>query len=159
MAPRSLFLARLAAQSGRVCNTASRGPIGRVIMEKKLASALVLLTSVVTFSAPDAEARGRHHGVHSARHNVHKHHTRTYAHRRLGRHASRSGRPSKWCGWWLSQHLGLSDRNLWLARNWRSAGSNAGGPAVGVVVVWPHHVGIITGRDGAGWIVKSGNDG
>lgn len=53
----------------------------------------------------------------------------------------------------------MSDRSLWLARNWASQGSNAGGPGVGVVVVWRHHVGIITGRDGNGWIVKSGNDG
>jgi hypothetical protein len=53
----------------------------------------------------------------------------------------------------------MSNRSLWLARNWSSAGSNAGGPDVGVVVVWRHHVGIITGRDGSGWIVKSGNDG
>jgi hypothetical protein len=26
-------------------------------------------------------------------------------------------------------------------------------------VVWRHHVGIITGRSGGQWIVKSGNDG
>jgi hypothetical protein len=25
--------------------------------------------------------------------------------------------------------------------------------------VWRHHVGIITGREGSGWIIKSGNDG
>jgi hypothetical protein len=31
---------------------------------------------------------------------------------------------------------------------------------VGAVVVWRHHVGIITGRAANGhWIVKSGNDG
>jgi hypothetical protein len=53
----------------------------------------------------------------------------------------------------------MADRSLWLARNWANVGSNAGQPAVGVVVVWRHHVGIITGRSEAGWIVKSGNDG
>jgi hypothetical protein len=31
---------------------------------------------------------------------------------------------------------------------------------VGAVVVWSHHVGMITGRSASGqWIVKSGNDG
>ncbi len=69
------------------------------------------------------------------------------------------GRPAAWCGWWLGQHLGMHDRSLWLARNWASRGSNAGGPAPGVVVVWRHHVGIITGRGPKGWIVRSGNDG
>jgi hypothetical protein len=36
---------------------------------------------------------------------------------------------------------------------------NAGGPGIGVVV-WSHHVGIITGQTPDGqWIVHSGNDG
>lgn len=68
-------------------------------------------------------------------------------------------RPRAWCGWWLGQHLGLPARSLWLARNWAAVGSNAGGPGVGVVVVWKHHVGVISGREGDRWIVKSGNDG
>lgn len=70
-----------------------------------------------------------------------------------------SGRPRAWCGWWLGRHLGMPLRKLWIARNWVSVGSNAGQPGIGVVVVWRHHVGIITGRDGSGWIIKSGNDG
>jgi hypothetical protein len=46
-----------------------------------------------------------------------------------------------------------------LAANWRHYG-RASGPQVGAVVVWPHHVGMITGRASNGlWIVKSGNDG
>jgi hypothetical protein len=65
-----------------------------------------------------------------------------------------------WCGAYLSAYLGKNDRNLALARNWASEGSNAGGPGVGVVVVWPHHVGIITSQAPNGeWIVHSGNDG
>jgi hypothetical protein len=77
-----------------------------------------------------------------------------------GREFSRAlGRPRAWCGWWLGQHLGMPDRKLWLARNWASVGSNAGGPRIGAVVVWRHHVGIITGRAGDRWVVKSGNDG
>lgn len=69
------------------------------------------------------------------------------------------GRPAAWCGWWLGQHLGMPLRELWLARNWAKVGTNAGGPAPGVIVVWRHHVGIITGHSSKGWIVKSGNDG
>ena len=46
------------------------------------------------------------------------------------------------------------------AIEWRKYGSPASGPAVGVIVVWSHHVGKITGRDEYGqWIVRSGNDG
>jgi hypothetical protein len=51
------------------------------------------------------------------------------------RHHRTRGLP--WCGIWLGQHLGKLDRKLWIARNWAREGSNAGGPAHGVVVVWP----------------------
>lgn len=65
-----------------------------------------------------------------------------------------------WCGIYLGKYLGKTDRRLWIAREWAREGSNAGGPGIGVVVVWPHHVGIITGRSEDGqWIVHSGNDG
>lgn len=78
---------------------------------------------------------------------------------RYGQRISSAGRPSRWCGWWLGRELGMLHRELWLARNWANVGSNAGQPGVGVVVVWRNHVGIITGRAGNQWIVKSGNDG
>jgi hypothetical protein len=46
-----------------------------------------------------------------------------------------------------------------LASNWRHWGRPSGA-RVGAVVVWAHHVGMITGRTASGqWIVKSGNDG
>ena len=46
-----------------------------------------------------------------------------------------------------------------LAANWKHWGRPTG-PRVGAVVVWSHHVGMITGRTAGGeWIVKSGNDG
>jgi hypothetical protein len=73
-------------------------------------------------------------------------------------HASSHGRPARWCGWWMrTQKGGGPEMNL--ASNWRHWG-RASGPQVGAVVVWSHHVGMITGRtaDG-GWIVRSGNDG
>jgi hypothetical protein len=63
-----------------------------------------------------------------------------------------------WCGCWLRHHLGLNDVRLNLARAWAKVGT-AAAPAVGVVVVWAHHVGIITGHDGNNWVVTSGNDG
>ena len=141
-------------------------------MKKKLAAVLALLATVVLFSQSSAQARGNHyrhsrHSVHRGAKSVHaarSHHRYAY---RANRFAQRSGvrvarsggRPSAWCGWWLSYHLGMNKRDLWLARNWASVGSNAGGPGIGVVVVWRHHVGVITGRSGSGWIVKSGNDG
>ncbi|HXG79552.1 MAG TPA: hypothetical protein VNJ31_09475 [Methyloceanibacter sp.] len=67
-------------------------------------------------------------------------------------------RPARWCGWWMRTQLG-GGPELNLARNWAKWGRPSG-PQVGAVVVWPHHVGIITGRAANGqWIVKSGNDG
>ena len=46
-----------------------------------------------------------------------------------------------------------------LARSWAHYGSNAGGPTVGAIVVWRHHVGKIVGHENGQWIVQSGNDG
>ncbi len=67
-------------------------------------------------------------------------------------------RPAKWCGWWMrTQKGGGPEYNL--AANWRRYGSPAS-PQIGAVVVWSHHVGMITGRAANGqWIVTSGNDG
>lgn len=66
-------------------------------------------------------------------------------------------RPARWCGWWMRTQKG-GGPELNLARNWARWG-HPSGPKVGAVVVWPHHVGMITGRTASGWIVKSGNDG
>lgn len=68
-------------------------------------------------------------------------------------------RPRAWCGWWARQQFGIADRAYNLARNWAHIGSPAHGPAPGVIAVWRHHVGIVTGVPGPGRIVlKSGND-
>jgi len=74
-----------------------------------------------------------------------------------GRH-SVGPKPARWCGWWMrTQKGGGPEYNL--ARNWANRGRALSGPRVGAVVVWSHHVGMITGRNAAGqWIVKSGND-
>ncbi len=66
-------------------------------------------------------------------------------------------KPARWCGWWMRTQKG-GGPELNLARNWASWGRPSG-PRVGAVVVWSHHVGMITGRTKDGqWIVKSGND-
>jgi hypothetical protein len=65
-----------------------------------------------------------------------------------------------WCGIYMTQYKHIPKRSLWIARNWAYEGTNAGGPGIGVIVVWRHHVGVITGRAPDGeWIVHSGNDG
>jgi hypothetical protein len=46
-----------------------------------------------------------------------------------------------------------------LARSWAHYGSNAGGPSVGVIVVWRHHVGKLWATKNGQWIIQSGNDG
>ena len=68
-------------------------------------------------------------------------------------------RPRAWCGWWMRHRLGVADTAGNVARWWARYGRNAGGPAAGTIVVWNHHVGIITGGSPGAWIVKSGNDG
>lgn len=90
----------------------------------------------------------------------------TYTPRKRGQAgALRGGRPAgcpprAWCGCWLGKHLGMTKRSLWVARLWAREGTAAGGPAPGVVVVWRHHVGIVTSVPGPGRIVVlSGNDG
>src|SRR5690348_6546988 len=60
-------------------------------------------------------------------------------------------RPRAWCGWQLRQWLGVADRRYNRARAWAHYGSPAHGPHVGAIVVWPHHVGIITARTAEGW--------
>jgi len=81
--------------------------------------------------------------------------------RRIGSDAhGNDSRPRAWCGWWMRQELGVADRAGNLARWWARFGTNAHGPAVGAIMVWPHHVGIITAQTSTGgFVVKSGNDG
>jgi hypothetical protein len=68
-------------------------------------------------------------------------------------------RPSAWCGWEM-RHLVSGDPgpSYNLARNWAHWG-HAGPAGVGAVVVWPHHVGKIVGRENGEWVIESGNDG
>ena len=76
----------------------------------------------------------------------------------IGSHAV-GPKPARWCGWYMRTQLGGGPEYN-LARNWAKRGRPLNGPRVGAVVVWPHHVGLITGRTEDGqWIVRSGNDG
>lgn len=88
---------------------------------------------------------------HTTRHNAHVHVTG-------GRHNA-GPRPGRWCGWYMrTRHGGGAEYNL--ARNWAKRGVSAGGPRVGAIVVWKHHVGEIVGRASNGqWLVHSGNTG
>lgn len=75
-------------------------------------------------------------------------------------HAGRGGRPAAWCGWYMRSQVGADPGPQYnLARSWAHYGSNAGGPSVGTIVVWRHHVGKIVGNQNGQWIVESGNDG
>ena len=69
-------------------------------------------------------------------------------------------KPRVWCGWYMRQIEHVADPSYNRAANWAHYGRQAFAPAPGVIVVWPHHVGIIRGGpDGAGeWLVESGND-
>ncbi len=76
----------------------------------------------------------------------------------IGSHAV-GPKPARSCGWYMRTQLGGGPEYN-LARNWAKRGRPLNGPRVGAVVVWPHHVGLITGRTEDGqWIVRSGNDG
>lgn len=70
-------------------------------------------------------------------------------------------RPTAWCGWFMRHQVGVDPGPAYnLARNWAHYGRAAWGPAVGAIVVWPHHVGRIVARAASGlWVVLSGNDG
>jgi len=119
--------------------------------------------------SPALHQASRGSRTHYTRHYSSTHHSR-YSRARYhvqhasGTHATRTShrgvgaRPARWCGWWMrTQKGGGPEYNL--AANWRHWGRPSG-PRVGAVVVWAHHVGMITGRTAGGeWIVKSGNDG
>ena len=69
------------------------------------------------------------------------------------------GRPEAWCGWEMRHLVGADPGPSFnLARNWAHWG-RPGAAGIGAVVVWPHHVGKIVGRENGQWVVQSGNDG
>jgi len=80
---------------------------------------------------------------------------RTYASRIYG--GRTGGRPRAWCGWFMRTLFG-GGAEYNLAANWAHRGSPSR-PRVGAIVVWRHHVGVITGGSPGSWVVKSGNYG
>jgi hypothetical protein len=138
------------------------------------------------FASSGAEARAYHHHYHHAHFSRHAHYGRHhhyasrhshYGYRQAryeygqdqdsgshvayssGEHVS-GGRPRAWCGWYMrGQVAGDPGPTYNLARSWAHYGANAGGPRVGAIVVWSHHVGKIVGEENGQWIVQSGNDG
>lgn len=92
-------------------------------------------------------------------HNWQKHGHKQRLHRQHSRVRTvhhNDGRPKAWCGWWARQQKGVTNPSYNRAINWLNYGRPTS-PQVGAVVVWSHHVGIITGRDSRGWLVTSGN--
>ena len=120
---------------------------------------LILIIALLFAASP---AYAHHHG----RHHHHKHHHVVVAHSfqeglgygLLHQLNSIGPRPSRWCGWEMRRELGVSDPAYNLARNWIHYGAPTY-PHVGVIVVWPHHVGRIVGGEPGAWVVHSGNDG
>jgi hypothetical protein len=111
---------------------------------RKIVAALALLCAC----ASTAEARPHHH---HHRHSHYRHYSQMHVH---------GGRPAAWCGWYMRSQVGSDPGPRYnLARAWASYGSSAGGPSVGAIVVWRHHVGKIVGHENGQWIVQSGNDG
>jgi hypothetical protein len=130
------------------------------------ASALAL-----TLSMPAAHAAHAHHHRHVTHRHADRYAARTDMPRgtlspgaRADAHPTTTGLgpkpPHAWCGWYARQLVGQDPGPAYnLAANWAHWG-HAASPGVGVIVVWAHHVGMITGRSESGqWIVKSGNDG
>jgi hypothetical protein len=110
-------------------------------------------TALLFAFAPGAEARSHYHH-HSSGH--HRHHYSSVHHR----YQHQAGRPRAWCGWYMRSQVGSDPGPAFnLARSWARYGTNAGGPSVGAIVVWRHHVGKIVGQENGQWIVQSGNDG
>ena len=136
-----------------------------------------LMTIMVAAAAASLFGQSAHARTHYRHHATHHH----YAHRHVSGHRvaqdgsadwtfganaeprhSRTrlgGRPSQWCGWQMRQLVSSDPGQSYnLARNWAHWGSS--GPAgVGAVVVWPHHVGKIVGKQNGQWVIQSGNDG
>ena len=122
----------------------------------------LLLATLFALSTTPAWAHGRHYH-HRHHHYQHVVHARNFG-EGLGyglAHMLNSigPRPSAWCGWEMRRELDVSDPQYNLARNWTHWGHAAMGPAIGVVVVWAHHVGRIVGLEQGQWVVHSGNDG
>jgi hypothetical protein len=115
-------------------------------MKRTLMAAAAVLCLV---GSNAAEARSHHHYRHHHAGGGRHHHYAGYA-----------GRPGAWCGWYMRSQVGSDPGPTYnLARSWAHYGADAGGPTVGAIVVWRHHVGKIVAHENGQWVVQSGNDG
>ncbi|WP_409561488.1 hypothetical protein RLW55_05750 [Hyphomicrobium sp. B1] len=141
------------AYSGRYAQRADRRYTRRQYAHRKSASRYAYRSSERRRYAYSGRAHRQYYGQ---RRYAQRHYSS--GRRRYASAGGVGGRPRAWCGWWMRTQLGGGPEYN-LAANWRHYGRPSG-PRVGAVVVWPHHVGMITGRSANGqWIVKSGNDG
>jgi hypothetical protein len=144
---------------------------------------VVAVSALLLAFATSAEARTHHHHYRHYSGHHYRHYTRGYGDQGFAfgfgnssfansgyeqsdyqpsnyAHARSGGRPAAWCGWYMRGQVGADPGPQYnLARSWAHYGSNAGGPSVGTIVVWSHHVGKIVGQENGQWIVESGNDG
>ena len=120
---------------------------------------ILAVTAALCALGSHAEAHTSHHHHHHFRHHHYLHRGQVDRHfQYAGLH--HAGRPRAWCGWFMRSQVGGDPGPSYnLARSWAHYGSNAGGPRVGAIVVWRHHVGKIVGQERGQWIVQSGNDG
>ena len=119
----------------------------------------IIALLLLVFTSP-ALAKNHHHH-HRHYHYHHRHHANVNAEQVA--HNADSSRPGDcrgipWCGCWLRHHLGVGNKDLNRAIEWRHYG-HPSVAHVGAIVVWSHHVGIISGGHPGDWIVTSGNDG
>jgi hypothetical protein len=125
-------------------------------LSMKLTTLTVAVAAIMMF-AQSASAREHHH-----RHGQHHRVIASRATNGSGREAvyrgRNRGRPAAWCGWEMRRLVGADPGPSFnLARNWAHWG-RPGPVGVGAVIVWPHHVGKIVGRENGEWVVESGND-
>lgn len=132
--------------------------------------AMAVVATVALGHSAQARSSHRPHGhyrIEARRHVFARYHLARRSYRRrfeeaqdyTPRRGSLGGRPRAWCGWEMRQLVSSDPGPSYnLARNWAHWG-HAGAAGVGAVVVWPHHVGKIVGRENGMWVVESGNDG
>jgi hypothetical protein len=177
-----LSLVNLTVGGVFVCNHHNKKSQNKKASLKLRRSGIMKLTTLtvafaaVTIFTQAAQAHEHHHRRHRAYHHVARSYRglrmeaeSPYAREGFGfgggeyRAARLSGgvgpRPAAWCGWAMRQLVGGDPgASFNLARNWAHWGRS--GPAgIGAVVVWPHHVGKIVGRENGQWVIESGNDG
>jgi len=125
----------------------------------------IVVLILACLSTPAFASHHRHHHRHHMRHHVHIRASDPVA-AGLGvglAHMLQHARPHDcygiaWCGCWLRHALGVTSRQFNLAREWAHWGKSTTAH-VGAVVVWRHHVGLISGGSPGNWIITSGNDG